>query len=77
MCSVNNCHYWGKGNRCEAQQIFVVSDKFADTATDHIDAPQASMTQATPVNNCMETACKTFVPKGSYMASADGVTKQQ
>ncbi|MXQ54478.1 DUF1540 domain-containing protein [Shimazuella alba] len=25
MCEVNNCTYWGQGNRCEADQIYVVA----------------------------------------------------
>ncbi|MBS4216721.1 DUF1540 domain-containing protein [Bacillus sp. FJAT-49711] len=25
LCEVENCHYWAKGNRCSADQIYVVS----------------------------------------------------
>jgi hypothetical protein len=25
LCEVNNCHYWKKGNKCSAEQIYVVS----------------------------------------------------
>jgi hypothetical protein len=25
MCEVNNCTYWGQGNLCQADQIYVVS----------------------------------------------------
>lgn len=25
MCEVNNCTYWGQGNLCQAEQIYVVS----------------------------------------------------
>jgi hypothetical protein len=25
LCEVNNCHYWKNGNRCNAEQIYVVS----------------------------------------------------
>ncbi|MED3649455.1 DUF1540 domain-containing protein [Heyndrickxia sporothermodurans] len=27
LCEVNNCHYWAKGNRCSADEIYVVSHK--------------------------------------------------
>lgn len=25
LCEVNNCTYWGEGNRCVADQIYVIS----------------------------------------------------
>jgi len=75
MCSVNNCHYWGKGNRCEANQIFVTSDKLGASALDSFDATQAVNAAATPANDCMETACKTFVPQGSNQANVDSILK--
>ncbi|NGP46489.1 DUF1540 domain-containing protein [Bacillaceae bacterium SIJ1] len=25
LCEVNNCKYWGQGNRCKADAIYVVS----------------------------------------------------
>ncbi|AIE61125.1 DUF1540 domain-containing protein [Bacillus methanolicus] len=25
LCEVNNCSYWAQGNRCSADQIYVVS----------------------------------------------------
>ncbi|WP_082731973.1 DUF1540 domain-containing protein [Sporosarcina sp. HYO08] len=27
LCEVNNCKYWGSGNRCNAKSIYVVSQK--------------------------------------------------
>lgn len=27
LCEVNNCTYWAKGNKCSAEQIYVVSHK--------------------------------------------------
>ncbi len=32
LCEVNNCTFWGKGNKCNATEIFVVSNK-GDTAS--------------------------------------------
>lgn len=27
LCEVNNCKFWGSGNRCNAKSIYVVSQK--------------------------------------------------
>jgi len=27
LCEVNNCTYWGNGNKCNAEAIYVVSHK--------------------------------------------------
>ncbi|MFJ8065279.1 DUF1540 domain-containing protein [Psychrobacillus sp. NPDC096426] len=27
LCEVNNCTYWGSGNKCNATAIYVVSNK--------------------------------------------------
>ncbi|MRX74282.1 DUF1540 domain-containing protein [Bacillus lacus] len=27
LCEVNNCHYWKQGNKCTADQIFVITHK--------------------------------------------------
>ncbi|BCV24342.1 DUF1540 domain-containing protein [Gelria sp. Kuro-4] len=75
MCSVNSCHYWKSGNRCDANMIMVTADSFADKAPDRIDAPMASAVGPTPTENCMETCCKTFSPKGSGRERADDVVK--
>ncbi|MCH6265864.1 MULTISPECIES: DUF1540 domain-containing protein [Neobacillus] len=34
LCEVNNCTFWAKGNKCSADQIYVVSHtgKKADTS---------------------------------------------
>ncbi|MEW6663343.1 MAG: DUF1540 domain-containing protein [Bacillota bacterium] len=75
MCSVNNCHYWAKGNRCDANQIFITSDELVRQSPDRFDAPQAQNALPTPVKTCMETACKTFVHQGSPKTNTDGVVK--
>jgi hypothetical protein len=33
-CEVNNCTYWGQGNLCEADQIYVVSHAGRQAAND-------------------------------------------
>jgi hypothetical protein len=74
-CSVNNCHYWEQGNKCQANEIVVTSDSFGTSMPDRIDATQASTINATPAGSCMETCCKTFVEQGSKNINVDGVTK--
>ncbi|RAS77087.1 DUF1540 domain-containing protein [Priestia endophytica] len=27
LCEVSNCTYWGSGNKCQADEIYVVSHK--------------------------------------------------
>jgi len=27
LCEVNNCKYWGQGNKCHAKEIYVVSHR--------------------------------------------------
>lgn len=78
-CTVNNCHYWGSGNQCQASQIIITSDSFVNQAADSVDAPQATNLAATPVSNCVETACKTFVAKNAPAGTrqADRVTRQR
>jgi hypothetical protein len=76
MCSVSNCHYWDQGNVCQASQIMVTADSLADPAPDSLDAPQASTIQATPVENCMETCCKTYVSRNSQDIYRDQITRR-
>ena len=75
MCTINNCHYWAQGNRCDANQILVTSDQFGAEQPDSMDAPQAATMSQTPVNDCMGSACKTFALKGSGDNNVDGVMK--
>lgn len=61
-CSVRNCHYWGEGQVCEADEIEVAvtgsagarmdAGRMGDTAADHSE----------------ETCCVTFRPRGGERA---------
>ncbi len=75
-CTVDNCHYWSQGNHCKANKILVASDQFSAQQPDSVDAPQASTMGPTPVNDCMDTSCKTFVDQNSGEIRSDGVTKR-
>ncbi|MGI6036969.1 MAG: DUF1540 domain-containing protein [Limnochordia bacterium] len=74
-CSVNNCHYWDEGNICAASEIMITSDQMGEVLPDTFDATQANMAQATPVNSCMSTCCKTFVDSADT-AKVDGITRE-
>ena len=76
-CTVETCHYWGSGNKCQASQILVTSDSFAQSHGDEIDALNASTITSTPTDSCMQTCCKTFVHRDSPQTTkhTDNVTK--
>lgn len=76
MCTVDNCHYWGQGNKCVASSIVIMSDALSDPAPDSYDAMQAANAETTPVETCMDTACKTFVLKDKPSVTEDHITKR-
>ena len=63
-CTVDNCHYWGRGNVCDAREILVTSDRVAAKYPSHIDTQQLSSileeVGETPARGSEETCCKTF-----------------
>jgi len=61
---------------CHANEILITSDSNADALPDNMDAPQATQMGPTPVQNCMQSCCKTFVPKNSDKVTVDGVKNQ-
>lgn len=74
-CTVSSCHYWGQGNYCEAEQILVSSDNFANETEHSINALQASTIEQTPVGSCQETCCKTYIQKGKNDIYHDNIRK--
>ncbi|HHT01925.1 MAG TPA: DUF1540 domain-containing protein [Firmicutes bacterium] len=75
-CTVNSCHYWNQGNKCQANEILVTSDRIGESRGDSYDATMATSMSETPVGSCMETCCKTYVSKGSDSVKLDGVYRQ-
>lgn len=63
-CTVNNCYFWIRDNRCGAEQILITSDAVGRKYPDSVDAQDVSMVVnefgETPARGCEETACKTF-----------------
>lgn len=74
-CIINNCHYWAKGNKCEANEILVADDSFAAKQQDSIDATMAKQLTPASADSCMSTCCKTFVQKDSDQINADNIYK--
>jgi len=74
-CLINNCHYWANGNKCEANEILVTPDTFADNQQDSIDATMAKQLTPTSADSCISTCCKTFVHKDSDKKNADHINK--
>ncbi|MEW6697099.1 MAG: DUF1540 domain-containing protein [Bacillota bacterium] len=74
-CIVNDCNYWANGNKCEANEILVATDHFGETKPDRVDAAMAKQLAPEAAGTCMETCCKTYVPRGSDKITADSVTK--
>lgn len=74
-CIVNDCHYYAAGNKCVANEILVATDNFGASQPDNVDANMAKQYTPQEAGTCMETCCKTYVPKNSGKITADKVTK--
>jgi hypothetical protein len=74
-CSVSSCHYWMQGNYCEASSIMITSDAVPRETHHGIDASAISQLN-TPVQQCEETCCKTYISHDDQDEHAvDDVTK--
>lgn len=74
-CLIKSCHYYKNGNKCEAKNILVASDTFGSTQSDSVDYEMAAELEPVAATSCMETCCKSFVPKESDKVKVDGVKK--
>ncbi|OPY56081.1 MAG: hypothetical protein A4E55_02223 [Pelotomaculum sp. PtaU1.Bin035] len=74
-CIVNDCHYWTQGNKCDANEILVSTNDFAESQPDQVDAPMASQLTPNAAGICTSTACKTYATKGSAKANVDKVKR--
>jgi hypothetical protein len=74
-CIVSDCHYYSQGNKCSANEILVSTDDFAAKQPDNIDCTAAKQLTPQTAGDCMATACKTYVSKGSPDIRADRVQK--
>ena len=76
FCSVNNCHYYGQGNLCQADKILITSDTMSQNLSANIDRPMPAKS-TTPVAKCPETCCKTFVHKNDFNKTQTGLSKDR
>ena len=71
-CTVSNCNWWAQPNLCIAEKILVVSDEYAKELSSELDVEQTNQIinekGLSPVNECYESACKTFVPREKYLS---------
>ncbi|MDO7787719.1 DUF1540 domain-containing protein [Desulforamulus aquiferis] len=74
-CIVSDCHYYAQGNKCVANEILVATDQFGASQPENVDAAMAKQYNPQQAGNCMETCCKSYIPKGSKNIKADGITK--
>ena len=74
-CSISNCHYWEKGNICQASTILVTSDTMAQSLAEAMGAATATQVSQSPVSRRSESCCQTFVQRAAYQARQDGVEK--
>lgn len=75
-CSISNCHYWGQGNVCQADQILITSHDMAKNLPDKVDAPYAAGVTETPASQCYDVCCKTFVLNIDNSQNTDGVSRE-
>ncbi len=59
-CTVSNCVYWDKGNRCAAEAILITTN---DKLRYHDDKMEIGALSETLATTSTETNCKTFKPK--------------
>lgn len=73
-CSVESCHYYGQGDYCTADEIYVKNRLRADTDDDMRRSPDfevgsferqdvAGQAERRNARTSMETCCETFRPK--------------
>jgi hypothetical protein len=60
---------------CVANEILVATDQFGASQPDNVDCSMAKQLTPQSAETCMETCCKSYVPKNSNKISQDGVKK--
>ncbi|PEY30111.1 disulfide formation protein C [Bacillus cereus] len=65
-CSVSNCSFWGQGNFCQANSIFVQPDDQNTNQSGNNSYTNSALTGETlesSATTSVETCCQTFRPK--------------
>ncbi|GAB6098262.1 DUF1540 domain-containing protein [Halanaerocella petrolearia] len=75
-CTVDNCQWWQEPNLCVAEKLLVVSDDFANKLSNEVDVEDTNQIieeeGLSPVNDCAQSCCKTFVARDRYQAGKGG-----
>ncbi len=78
-CTVENCKWWSQPNLCIAEKLLVVSDDFAKKLPNEMDVQNTNQIVAenglSPVTECYQSCCKTFVPRDKYNAGLGGTNQ--
>ncbi|MGM0470722.1 MAG: DUF1540 domain-containing protein [Bacillota bacterium] len=75
-CTVDNCKWFQEPNLCIAEKLLIVSDEFAQDLPNEIDVAETNQIVNdkgySPVSDCAQSCCKTFVPRDDYDAGLGG-----
>lgn len=66
-CTVDDCLYWDKGNKCVAEEIWVTLDRLAST---DMEVGQFETVQ-TEARSSSETCCHTYSPRSGGKGSKE------
>ena len=79
-CTVDNCKWWGEEDVCVADKLLVVSDDFAEDLPNEQDVEETeeivNQMGRSPITDCTQSCCKTFVPRDQYDAGLAGTNPQ-
>ncbi|SJZ57074.1 DUF1540 domain-containing protein [Selenihalanaerobacter shriftii] len=80
-CTVDNCQWWSEPNLCVAEKLLVTSDDFAKKLPNEIDVEETNQIVnqegLSPVTECYQSCCKTFVPRDKYQRGEGGTNPNQ
>lgn len=60
-CTVEDCVYWDRGNKCGADEIWITLDRLVRGKED-MEAGSLETVQ-TPARSRMDTCCSTYTPR--------------
>ncbi len=80
-CTVDNRQWWSEPNLCVAEKLLVVSDDFAKKLSNEMDVEQTNQIVndqgLSPITECYQSCCKTFVPRDVYQQGEGGTNPQK
>ena len=65
-CIVGDCYYYAKGNRCQADNILVTTNSFAENSNEaDMDFEMASELSPQEAGASSKTSCLTYKPRNA------------